>query len=81
MMNHTYVIPRDSRDEVTVAVLIVQFTDAAIQQGYSNVNKLKSLIVEAVTNWVKNSPAGRMRGKNQATTSTSVTCRTSRKMS
>ena len=53
MHTETYVIPRKSRDEVTVAVVRVQFTAKACADGFTAVSSVKEKIIEAVTHWVK----------------------------
>jgi hypothetical protein len=55
----TFNIPRPSIDELTYATMTVDLTDDAIRAGYLNVPQLKECIIDACTDWVKQTAEGK----------------------
>ena len=58
MTKTSFVIPRDSIEEVTYAVVHVEISDAAAAAGLCSVMPFLTALKDAITRWVKTTPQG-----------------------
>ncbi len=59
MLNVTFVVPRISKDEKTVAIVKVKLTPAAVKEGYDRAKRFLPFLRDAVTKWVAETKEGK----------------------
>src|ERR1035437_9915177 len=59
MTKPTFVVPRDSRDELTYAVIRVEISDEAASKGMCCVMPFLAALKSAVTEWIKTTKEGK----------------------
>ena len=59
MTKTTFIVPRDSNEEVTYAAVHVEISDAAADKGLSSVMPFLAALKAALTQWVQTTDGGK----------------------